>query len=498
MILMPICLWKFPKPVHQIRINISSPRARVALGALSAALFFARSAFAADPPRAKASQFDLEKTKVVLSGLIDKTLKETGVPSISIALVRGDEIVWKAAFGYANVRTKTPATPETIYNAASTFKAVTATALMQLAEQGKFKLDHPVNRYLGEFPVRDRMQSEKEVTFTHILSHWSGLTTFPKRGEAAMKPIWSGELPKPLSQVIPELYSIRPPETKYEYNNYGYGLAGFLLEKISGVEYDKYISEHVLKPLGVTTPSPFHPSPEMVEMMALPYNVVGNQPRPAAQVFVDATPAGNAYLTAEDMARFLGAQVNGGGFQGQRILSEESVKQMQEPRFGGIYGFGLNVRKLASGATMIRHTGRLPGMSSITMGDVDAHVGVYYMANATDVTSEIADAAIALLRGGPYPPAERQAIKVDPTALDRYVGSYEVGSDVFDITREEGSLYVQKNKNKKAELLAETPTTFFIKGQPATVTFETNAAGEVDRMSIFEADWQLKVGKKRP
>ena len=68
------------------------------------------------------------------------------MPSISIALVRGEAIVWKAAFGYANVRTKTPATPEILYNAASTFKSVTATALMQLAEQGKLKLDDPVNR----------------------------------------------------------------------------------------------------------------------------------------------------------------------------------------------------------------------------------------------------------------------------------------------------------------------------------------------------------------
>jgi serine-type D-Ala-D-Ala carboxypeptidase/endopeptidase len=467
------------------------------LAALSAPLFIGGVAIAEDSEKTAPAQFDLQKTKAVLTELIEKTLDESGVPSISIALVRDDKIVWKAAFGYANVRTKTPATPETLYNTASTFKMVTATGIMQLAERGKIKLDHPVNRYLGEYPVQDRMQSEKAVTFTHILSHWSGLTTFPKRGEAAMKSIWSGEMPRPIAQVIPELYSIRPPETKYEYNNYGYGLAGFLLEKISGVEYEKYICEHVLKPIGVATHSPLHPSPEMVEVMALPYEVQKKQPRPAPQVQVDVSPAGNAYLTAEGMARVLGAQVNGGVFQGQRILSEDSVKQMHEPRFGGNYGFGLNVRKLPGRPTMIRHTGRLPGMSSIAMGDTDAHVGVYYMANATDVSFKIADAAIALLRGGPYPPAERQSIKVEPQTLDRYVGSYELGSDVFEITREEGSLFVQKNKNKKSELSAETSTSFFIKGESATVVFETNPAGEIDRMSIHESDWQTKVGKRR-
>jgi hypothetical protein len=71
----------------------------------------------------------------VLSGLIENALKERGVPSISIALVRGDAIVWTAAFGYANVRSKTPATPETIYCTGSTFKSATATALMQLQQR---------------------------------------------------------------------------------------------------------------------------------------------------------------------------------------------------------------------------------------------------------------------------------------------------------------------------------------------------------------------------
>jgi CubicO group peptidase (beta-lactamase class C family) len=298
---------------------------------------------------------------------------------------------------------------------------------------------------------------------------------------------------------VPELYSIRAPEARFEYNNYGYGLAGLLLEKISRLEYEQYVCAHVLKPLGVTTPHPIYPSPEMVELMALPYDVAGagGQPRPAPQVHTDVYPAGNAYLTAEDMARFLGAHVNGGVFQGRRILSAASVRQMHQPRFGGNYAFGFRVKKTASGGGMVHHTGRMPGMSSMMMGDVDAHVGVYYMANATDVPFEIADAAIALLRGDPYPPAERQAIQVDPKVLDRYVGIYQSGDVVFTISREEDRLFLQKNNNRKAELLAETPSTFFIKGDPATVVFEVNPAGAVDRMVINPPDWVITVARRR-
>ena len=130
---------------------------------------------------------DLDKTKTVLTSMIEKALKEQGIPSLSIALVKGDSVVWKAAFGHANVRTKTPATPDTLYSTGSTFKSATATALMQLVEQAKLALDQPVNRYLDEDKIQDRLQSEKPVTIAHILSHWSGLV-----GGANIKPIWGG------------------------------------------------------------------------------------------------------------------------------------------------------------------------------------------------------------------------------------------------------------------------------------------------------------------
>ena len=136
-------------------------------------------------------------------------------------------------------------------------------------------------------------------------------------------------------------------------------------------------------------------------------------------------------------------------------------------------------------------------MSSMMMGDVDAHVGVYYMTNTSDDRFQIAEAAIALLRGEQWPPAERKVVQVDPNVLERYVGTYEVGNDAFTITRVAASLFVQKNKNpKKGELLAETPTMFFLKGDPATISFEANPVGAVDRMVIAPPDWVISVARR--
>ena len=449
---------------------------------------------------AQSGRFDLQKTKTVLTGLVEKTLADNGIPSMSIALVRGDSIVWKAAFGYANMRTRTPATTETVYSTGSSFKSVTATALMQLAEQGKLKLDDPINRYLGESQVQD--QREKPVTFTHILSHWSGL-----KSGAETQPIWSRRLPKTLEGFTVALSSVRAPETRWEYNNFAYGTAGLLVQKISGIEYEKYIVDHVLKPLGVTTAHPVYPSPEMVERMALPYRAGGSlgKPEPTAQVHFDVYPAGDIYLTAEDMARYLVAQLNGGVFQGSRILSEESVREMHKPRFGGDYGFGFwMVHDTASGRTLIHHGGAIQGQRAFLIGDLDARVGVYYMTNSDylpDATppaqSEIVYAALKLLRGESYTPRpQRKSIAVDEKVLNSYVGTYELGQQTFVVSRIGRALALQQNSNPAIhELFAETPVRFFQRGSNATISFEGDD-GRIDRL-IVQSGAQRRTATRR-
>ena len=450
---------------------------------------------------AQSGKFDLEKTKSVLTGLIQQTLADRGIPSMSIALVRGDSIVWKAAFGYSNMRTRTPATTETLYSTGSSGKSVTATAIMQLVEQGKIKLDDPINRYLGDSRVQDQIQAEKPVTFRHILSHWSGL-----RGGAETQPIWGRKLPKTLEEMTSALYSVRPPETKWEYNNFAYGAAGLLVQKISDTEYEKYIVEHILKPLGMTTAHPVYPSPEMVERMALPYGAGGSlgKPEPVAQVHFDVYPAGDLYMTPEDMARFLGAQLNGGTFQGTRILSEESVLAMHKPYFGGTYGFGYwMIRDSATGDTLIHHGGAIAGQRAFMIGDVVAKVGVYYMTNSDylpdspPMQSEIVTAALKLLRGEEYiPPPQRKGIAVDEKVLNSYVGTYEVGPATLVVSRVGRALALQQGGQPAInELLAETPTRFFQRGTNATFTFEGDG-GSIDRL-VVDAGGQKRTATRR-
>jgi len=404
-------------------------------------------------------------------------MDEHGVPGVSIALVKEDKIIWTAAFGYLNVKTKTPLTPDTYCSTLSTFKSVTATALMQLVEQGKIDLDEPVNTYLGDTKIRDCIQSDKPVTLRHILSHRSGLNAEAIREHQVA--IWGrGRQKLPTLEEMPSgLQSVRAPEEEYEYNNLAFSLIGLLIEKISKINYEEYIVKNVLNPLGITTSNPVFPTPEMVEMMVFPY-IIGqnNQLRPGEQIQFSLYPAGDTYLTAKEMACFLGAHLNGGVFNGKRILSTESIKKMHIPQYNGDYALGFHVYEDEQGHTILYHTGKGYGLSSIMIGDVDARVGIYYFSNCNYRFLNVLK-ALKLMRGDYVP--------LDEDVLQRYAGKYKAGASyIIDITKEDNNLFIKLPGQYKTELFAESKTKFFLETPSLEITFIVKDNGKAEQMIL--------------
>lgn len=347
---------------------------------------------------AQEPEVDVESIRSELEAAIQAEMDE-GTASVSIAIVAGDRIVWTAAYGQANVTTGTAATPATVYSTGSTGKSLTATAVMQLVEAGKVELDAPANRYLGDPRIQDRLQADLPVTVRHLLSHISGLTC-----DVRTRPVFSRTLPPSLAELTGRSYSVRPPETEWEYCNAAYAIAGHLVERVSGLEYEEYLVRNVLEPVGATTSAPVRPTAEMEELMARTYERSDEgRPAPVRRVFFDVYPAGDLYLTAEDMARYLGAHLNGGTFGGGRILSAASVEEMhrpQAPELGRSYGLGFDVQEASDGHTIISHGGSVPGLNAHLIADVDARLGVYVMTNSGG-HGEIARKALELLRGSP-------------------------------------------------------------------------------------------------
>ena len=443
------------------------------------------------PPAAATAQddgpTDLARVTTSLERQIEKILDETGIPSISLALIRDGEVVWASAHGYANVGARVPATTDTYYSTGSTFKFVTATAIMQLVERGDLTLDTPLNEIVGpELAV----EGADDVTVRHLLSHHSGLDAFEfarrinTEGPVTTVPLWSRRAHITPEEVLSHTRRTGPPGTEFEYSNDGYIIAGYIVEKVSGQSYDKYVAEHVLQPLGVDIDRPSVPSPAVVEHMALPYELSDNAPTPIFQVRFDAAAPGDVYLKASDMARFVAAQLNGGEFQGGRILSSTSTEEMRRQQFDGqAYGLGVQLASFR-GHDIINHSGGIPGFKSRMVAEPSTRQGVYIMANAGNASAlgPLASYAMQLMWGDDVEPlpsfATKTEVTVSPDIFDEYAGEYALTPDLsITVSRVRDRFFVQPTGQSRVEVFASSETDFFLRGKMASFTFGRDEEG---------------------
>jgi CubicO group peptidase (beta-lactamase class C family) len=442
---------------------------------------------------------DLGTVTARLETEIAKILKETGIPAISIALVRDGDVVWTGAYGYGNVGARVPATPDTYFSTGSTFKFVTATAIMQLVEKGKLDLDTPLNRVLGpELAIA----GADDVTFRHMLSHHSGL-----QGPVGTVPLWSRRAPRTPLDLIKGTKRIGPPGTEYRYCNECFGIMAWVVEKLSGQPWDQYVAESVLRPLGIDIPSASVPTPAMVEHMALPYDLRDNAPVPIEQVRYDVYSAGDVYLRAQDMARFLAAQLNSGVFRGKRILGEASTHEMQRRQFAD-EGYGLGTGVVENGGhAYLQHGGSIPGFNSISLGEPATRMGVYIMSNSGSSSKAIgplAQLALRLMRGENAEPLPGFAsrtfteVALDTATLDQYVGQYQLAPDfVLTVSRDGPDFYIQGTGQPRIRMFASSRIDFFLKAVEADLTFGRDEPnGPVTHM-IFRQGGERRANRSK-
>jgi Beta-lactamase len=222
----------------------------------------------AELPAAPVSLADLKKR---LGAAVERARESHRLPSISLALVKRDRIIWAEAFGYLNVAKKVKADPETVYVVGSIFKVVVATAVMKLADEGKVTLDGPVNRYLKKFKmVRDR-KVENGLTLRHLLTHRGGL---PEVGSQVR--VWDGKLPIPLEDLLKTSgWLMEKPGEKERYSNLGFSLAAYVAGQVSAKPIPETFQDLVLKPLDMDRTA-FATTAAMLENLAIPYRDAPN------------------------------------------------------------------------------------------------------------------------------------------------------------------------------------------------------------------------------
>ena len=381
----------------------------------------------------------------MLERFITHEMADKDLPALSIALVEDRQIVWAKGFGFADPKSKTPATAETVYRVGSVSKLFTDIAVMQLVEQGKLDLDAPVTRYLPDF--RPRNSFGKSVTLRQLMSHRSGLVREPPVGH-----YFDPDEPS-LARTIASLNQtalVYAPETRTKYSNAAIAAVGYVLERTEGQPFAKYLKRAVLDPLGLERSS-FEPTPQTTKDLAKAYMwTIDGRVFEAPTFELGISPAGSMYTTVTDMGRFISALFAGGrGAKGQ-MLKSSTLDEMWTPQFAPPgqktgYGIGFSVREL-EGRRTVGHGGAIYGFATTLKAMPDDKLGVVVVTTkdaANAVTNRVANyaltAMLAARQGKPVPQPETPA-PVDPQLARRFAGRYVNGTNSVDLIESAGKL----------------------------------------------------------
>ncbi|MGC5699170.1 beta-lactamase family protein [Pseudomonas sp. NFXW11] len=260
---------------------------------------------------------------------IPREMAEHQVPGLSIALVDGQELIWARGFGFADQARGLQVTENTAFRAGALSQLLTATAVMQLVDQGRLQLDAPLQDSLKEFYVRSRFHQEQSaadqaVTLRRLLSHQAGLPSEYLR--ELRTPLALGELPRKASG----LWLSNEPGTQTAYSNLGYALLGAAVERSSGQDFEQQLQKHLLRPLGMSQSS------FVGDAQSQPFRARGYQNGVrSADVPLRDISAGGLWSSPRDLSRYLRMLFAQGRHQQHQVLSAASVKEMLRPQNSG-------------------------------------------------------------------------------------------------------------------------------------------------------------------
>ncbi|MGI8542364.1 MAG: serine hydrolase [Aridibacter sp.] len=391
-----------------------------------------------------------------LDGIIPQQLAREDIAGATIAIVKDGKILFAKGYGYADVKNKKPVVAEeTIFRPGSVAKLFTWTAVMQLHEQGKLDLDKDINEYL-DFKIPDAFG--KPITLKNLLTHTPGF-------EAQIKDSFTvgnetPDLGKYLKTHIPA--RIYPPGETPAYSNYGASLAGYIVERVSGQPYTEYVEEHIFKPLGMNHSTFVQPlPPNLAKNMSNGYQLGSGEPQPFE--VVRPTPAGSLSSTADDLARFMLAHLQGGQLGDARILSPETTRLMHSRLFalddnasGMCYGF---LDASQNGHRILWHAGDTQYFHSNLHLIPDANVGFFISYNSlgkAEVSPRTMVWEAFLDRYFPYTPPEKptlESAKQDSQAVSgTYISSLRSETSLFKAFGLIGEATVSANEDGTIEV----------------------------------------------
>jgi D-alanyl-D-alanine carboxypeptidase len=340
------------------------------------------------------------------------------IPGLTLGLTDRDGSILIRTYGFAQLESRLPVTPDTLFEIGSIGKTFTAVAILQLVDQGLLDLHAPVDNYLPWFVV-PQPAGHAPITIAHLLSHTAGIVAGIDGTPEAAFQVWS----------LRNSPTFSAPGERFHYSNVGYKALGLVLEAVAGRPYPEIIRTRILEPLEMpsTEAAITH---DIRPRLAVGYEYLhhdrlshSHAPLAPATWLETETADGSIASTAEDMCAFVRLLMRGGEGLNGRLLSEEAFAQMStgNPWEDGTvaYGYGLLLREL-SGRRFIGHGGGMVGYLAAMQADQDANLGVIVLQNGMGLNPmSLARAAIRIADGESEPREPAAA------AYDDLAGLYE-------------------------------------------------------------------------
>jgi len=391
---------------------------------------------------------DYAYTRQYITWLIEQGMSSDDVTGLSIALVDDQQVVWAQGFGYDDKAAAIKATPDTLYHLGSIAKVFTATAAMQLAEQGKLDIDRPLQDYLPEFSIKSRFGDTRGITPRNVMTHHSGLPGYWVRG-------MSERHPAPFEQQVTAVrdeYVATPPNTVFAYSNLGVSLLGAAIGEVSGDCYAGYMNRYLLQPLGMTRSEfaariPGKAYKDGKEVEAIPLRDL---------------PSSSLISSANEMTHFMRMLFADGNYEGRQIIRPETLREMFRVQNANVpldFDFKLGLGWMLSGVDVPRagvvasHGGTTLNYHTMLAILPEHKLGVVVLSNSANaqglvakVTEETLKLALEAKRGITQPErtfAEPKRVPLTDDDLRAYTGYFETLIGLVKVENRDGELIAE-------------------------------------------------------
>lgn len=427
-------------------------------------------------------------------------MKELNVRGVSIAVLHNGKIEWARGFGVRALG-GAPVNAQTMFQAGSISKPLSAMAALKLVQQGKLSLDADINTYLKSWKLpANPVTGGKPVTLRELLTHTAGITVHGFPGYAAtdkvptLVQVLNGEKPA----NTPAIRSEAAPGSRWQYSGGGYTIMQQALIDVTKEPFAKLLHDTVLAPIGMTRSTYEQPLPEKLRAnAAVPYRADGKPVEGGAHTYPELAAAG-LWTTPTDILKYAVEVERSLAGKANHVLSPDMTRQMLTPGMGN-WGLGLEIGG-SKEEPYFSHGGANEGFQNNFVAYEKNGEGAAVMTNSDNggqLADEVLRSIAAEYHWPDWHPVVRTAIKVDEKTLAAYVGTYALAPN-FDIvvTLENDQLMAQATGQPKFPIYAETESKFFPLVVPAEIEFAKDAQGKVNALILHQGGREMRAPRK--